>query len=297
MKRTVVLLLAAIMAFPFVGCNTKYTLSAQTPAPSEEAFAALTDAPTSIPTSAPTSVPTAAPEAVDPALIDAAWALAEKLEEVHEQQFDREAAEVQSSAYSATVCFPSVTYPDEVLFIIVEKDGEGGYNADPESVYVGLAEGSADELSHRFDPEAITEKQEEFQNARITVTADEIRSSGCSSEIGSSEYKAAAAAIYGEKLAEYYRASLDEGSPFCCYDVRFVGTEEDVVFPGGYIVLIGFRVRDILPFSYLFGYGPIFESGVLYPDYEGWLVGWTVVAVELEEDGSFASDAVLNSAG
>ncbi|MBO4878714.1 MAG: hypothetical protein J5544_00480, partial [Clostridia bacterium] len=245
----------------------------------------------------PTPEPTAAPDTTETGLIEAAWPIAEKLGEVNNQQFDKAGAAVQSNTYSADVSFPSVTFPGEMLVITVEKDEYGNYKADPWSAYVEPAEWAADGLHAQYGPEVIGAKHDELANARITVTADEIRAFGCTAEIGSDEYKAAAAALYGEKLAEYYRGSLTEDTPFCCYDVRFVVTQESAIHQDSYDVVIAFRVRDILPFSYLFSYGPTYCNGTYYPGYEGWLVGSTLVHVDLAADGSFASDAYLNGAG
>ncbi|MCR5807966.1 MAG: PT domain-containing protein [Clostridiales bacterium] len=290
--KTITLLLIAVMLITaFAACNKPDVPVDNSPAPTEQQAEAPTEAPTAAPTEAPTEAP-----AADPAITEAAWAIAEKIEEVHGQKFDKDGATVKLSEHFAEVRFPCVTYEEEVLVVTVEKDGEGSYKADAESVYAELAEGARDRLNARFDPDATGEKQEEFRKAEITVTADEIRARGCEAEIGSDEYKAAAAAVYGEKLAEYYRGSLTEDSPFCCYDVRCVGTETNDDYEDSYNVLIGFRFRDMLLFSYLFDYGPTYEDGMLYPGYEGWLVGWTLVEVELRDDGSFVANAWLNSA-
>ena len=283
MKKLIVISAAALMALAAVGCRTNEDTADNTPAPTTEAV------------STAAGEPTAAADTVDSAIIEAAWAAVEKIEQVHEQQFDKAKAAVQTSADSSTVRFPSVNHSDEVLCVTVEKDESGSYKANWESIYAELAEGATDDLNANSD--AIGEKQEEFRNANITVTADDVRAFGCGAEIGSSDYKAAVAAIYGEKLAEYYRGSLTEDSPFYCYDIRCVGTELNKDHQDSYDVIIGFRVRDILPFSHLFGYGPIFDSGAIHTDYEGWLVGCTLIEVTPDSDGSFVANAELNSAG
>lgn len=230
-------------------------------------------------------------------LIDSAWAIAKKLGKVHDQQFDKEGAVIEPGLFSTVVRFPSVTFPGEMLVINVEKNEDGYYSADSWSVYIEPAEWAADELHAQYGPEVISAKHDELANARITVTADELRASGCGAEIGSDEYKAAAAALYGEKLAEYYRGNLTADTPFCCYDARFVCTQESVIHQDSYDVVIAFRIRDILPFSYLFSYGLNYCDMTCYPGYEGWLVGSTLVQVELAADGSFTCDAYLNGAG
>ena len=223
---------------------------------------------------------------VYPSYIEAAWTAVEKIEQVHEQQFEKPGVTVQSSSDSLMVCFPSVSYPEEEICVTVEKDEKGKYSANWESIYVKFAGGEVSQIKSRAYSKAIGEKREEFQNANITVTADDVRAFGCGAEIGSSEYKAAAAAIYGEKLAECYRGSLTEDSLFYCYDIRCVGTEPNKDYPDSYDILIGFRVRDILPFSHLFGYETRFDSGAIHTDYEGWLVYWRQINVTLDNDGS-----------
>ena len=304
LKISAILLASILLLSAFACCSNGQ--DAETPAP-EDQQAQATAEPTAAPTAEPTAVltptpipepePTAAPDTAETGLIEAAWPIAEKLGEVNNQQFDKAGAAVQSNTYSADVSFPSVTFPGEMLVITVEKDEYGNYKADPWSAYVEPAEWAADGLHAQYGPEVIGAKHDELANARITVTADEIRASGCTAEIGSEAYMEAAAALYGEKLAEYYRGSLTEDTPFCCYDARFVFAQESAIHQDSYDVVIAFRVRDILPFSYLFSYGPTYCNGTYYPGYEGWLVGSTLVHVDLAPDGSFASDAYLNGAG
>lgn len=299
MKKLISAAAALLLIFCLAACKTQPTeVERPTEAPT------VTEAPED-PTEAPAD-PTEAPadptemtltvDADDPKLIEAAWAAAEKIGEVHRQKFDKDGAEIRANAYFAEVRFPSVDYPDERLCMTVEPDPEEGYKVDWESAYFEHAEEDPDKRDARFGADEITEKQEEFRNARIEVTADEIRASGCEAEIGSDEYKLAAASVYGEKLAECYSSILGQDTPFSCYEIRCVGTEAEKEYKDGFIVSIGFRARDILPLSHLFDY-PYFDDGAVHPGYEGWLVGWTVVTVDLENDGSFVCNAVLNGAG
>ncbi|MBR6007339.1 MAG: hypothetical protein IK064_06880, partial [Clostridia bacterium] len=63
-------------------------------------------------------------------LIDSAWAIANKLGKVHNQQFDKEGAVIEPGLFSTIVRFPSVTFPGEMLVINVEKSEDGYYSAD-----------------------------------------------------------------------------------------------------------------------------------------------------------------------
>ena len=257
----------------------------------------LSDSPaTEEPTEEPTYVPVEETNTIDPELIETAWTFAEKIEKVHEQQFNKTTAEVLINAHFTTVRFTSVTYPDEMLCITLEKDEEGQYKTIPEFTTVEASSGSVNEPDGLHIHDALIEKLEELGNTHISVTADEIRAAGCEAEIGSNEYNNAVATIYGEKLVAYYRDSLNKDSPFCCYDVRFVDSEKDTN-SNLYGVHIGFRVRDILPFFHLFDYIPCFDSGTFHPGYEGWLVGWTLLYPDYEDDGSFICNAVMNGAG
>ena len=296
MKKLFIISLAVLSVFAAVGCSTNNHFAEPTSEPTQEVPATAAEA--DAPTAEPTSIPTEQADDIDPELIEAAWLIAEKLGQVHEQQFDKAGAEA-ALLYADTweVHFPSVTYPDEMLFVTVKKVGEGGYSAAAESVCLKPAEGAADEVTARIGAGAVTETLEKFGSAAITVTADEIRASGCGDDIRTDGYKAAAASIYGDKLAEYYRTMLTEDSPFCCYDVRFAATEADTIGQDQYIVVIAFRVRDILPFSYLFSYVPYYCDGSLYPEHEGWMIGWTLVDIDLDADGGFTANAVLNGAG
>lgn len=237
--------------------------------------------------------PTEVPEKTGSELIDMAWAVAQQLGRVHQQRFNKERARIELSTGAVEVCFPSVTYPDEELWITLERDENGNYAAIPEDTYALCA---SEAFDSRLDSDLLAEKRAEFENARITVTADEIRASGCGAEVGSDEYKAAAAALYGEKLAGYYRESLSADTQFGCYETAFVGAEEGD-YEDSYYVIIGFRVRDLLPFSILFDYEPSCDRGVRHRGFEGWLTGSTLVDVELAADGSFTCNAVLNGAG
>ena len=221
---------------------------------------------------------------------------------MHEQQFIKEGAEVKLSVSGnfADVCFASALYPYEMLYITLILNENGNYEVSPASCYIDRAEGvSIDVTDARFGDDAIGNKSDELHNAQIVVTVDDVRAAGCEEEIGSNEYRAAVAEVYGEKLAEYYRGSFTEDSLFYCFDVRCIDTEAgSTVYPEDsyYNIVIAFRVRDIRPFSYLFSLGPYFESGTFHPDYEGWLLYWTYVNIELQEDGSFVCDAYLNGA-
>ncbi|MGN0786284.1 MAG: hypothetical protein ACI4OB_02640 [Christensenellales bacterium] len=291
MKKLIAISLAILMVLAAVGCNT--TTTEPTTEPATEA--PMTDEPTDLPTATPQ------PD-LEQDIIEAAWAFAEMIAQVHEQQFDKEGAEVKFSAEGkyANLCFTSALYPDEMLYITLERDENGNYEVNPMSCYIDRAEGaSIDVTDARFGDGTIGKKSEELHNAQIVVTVDDVRASGCEAEIGSSEYKAAVAEVYGEKLAEYYRGSFTEDSLFYCFDVRCIDTEAgSTVYPEDsyYNIVIAFRVRDIRPFSYLFSLGPYFESGTFHPDYEGWLLYWTYVNIELQEDGSFVCDAYLNGA-
>lgn len=295
MKKLIAISLAILMVLAAVGCNT--TTMGPTTEPTTEP---ATEAPM---TDEPTDLPTATPQPdLEQDIIEAAWAFAEMIAQVHEQQFDKEGAEVKFSAEGkyANLCFASALYPDEMLYITLERDENGNYEVNPLGCYIDRAEGaSIDVTDARFGDGTIEKKSEELHNAQIVVTVDDVRASGCEAEIGSSEYKAAVAEVYGEKLAEYYRGSFTEDSLFYCFDVRCIDTEAgSTVYPEDsyYNIVIAFRVRDIRPFSYLFSLGPYFESGTFHPDYEGWLLYWTYVNIELQEDGSFVCDAYLNGA-
>lgn len=237
--------------------------------------------------------PTEVPEKTGSELIDMAWAVAQQLGRVHQQSFNKERARIELSTGAVEVCFPSVTYPDEQLWIPLERDENGNYAAIPEDT---CALRASEAFDSRLDSDLLAEKLAEFENARITVTTDEIRASGCNAAVGSDEYKAAAAALYGEKLAGYYRESLSADTQFGCYETAFVGSEEGD-YEDSYYVIIGFRVRDLLPFSILFDYEPSCDRGVRHRGFEGWLTGSTLVDVELASDGSFTCNAVLNGAG
>ena len=292
MKKLFAISLAVLMVLAAVGCNTTTMVPTTEPTTEPATEAPKTDEPTALPTE---------PD-LEQDIIEAAWAFAEKIAQVHEQQFDKEGAEVKFSAEGkyADLCFASSLYPDEMLYITLERDENGNYEVNPMSCYIDRAEGaSIDVTDARFGDGTIGKKSEELHNAQIVVTVDDVRASGCEAEIGSSEYKAAVAEVYGEKLAEYYRGSFTEDSLFYCFDVRYVEAEAgSTVYPEDsyYNIVIAFRIRDIRPFSYLFSLGPYFESGTFHPDYEGWLLYWTYVNIELQEDGSFVCDAYLNGA-
>lgn len=283
MKKIIAAALTLILIISFAACK------APVPTPMEP-----TAAPTAEPTETPTAEPAESSDPIDPAIIDAAWTVAQKLEQVHLVTFDKAGAMIMAE-YSIEVRFPCVTQPDEVLIVSVEKDDEGNYKPNAESVYMGCSD--EDALSARFDKSDLEMMLVEFSNAEIKVTADDVRAFGCEAVLSSHEYMTAAVAAYGEKLATYYRERLTEDSPFCCYDVRCVGTEVNEGYDDSYNILIGFRFRDILLGSYLFDYVPLYDSGMLHPDYEGWFVGWTLVEVKLGDDGSFTHNAVLNGAG
>ena len=234
-------------------------------------------------------------------IIETAWAFAELIEQVHEQQFIKEGAEVKLSVSGnfADVCFASALYPYEMLYITLILNENGNYEVSPASCYIDRAEGvSIDVTDARFGDDAIGNKSDELHNAQIVVTVDDVRAAGCEEEIGSNEYRAAVAEVYGEKLAEYYRGSFTEDSLFYCFDVRFVEAQiaRGILSDSHYNIIIVFRVSDIRPFSYLFSFGPYFVSGAYHPEYEGWLLYWNYVNIELQEDGSFVCDAYLNGA-
>lgn len=283
-----------ILALAAAGCAFLGSAKAEEPAPY---VPKTTDGPdaraTDEPTDAPTAEPTEVPEKTGSELIDMAWAVAQQLGRVHQQSFNKERARIELSTSAVEVCFPSVTYPDEELWITLERDENGNYAAIPEDT---CALRASEAFDSRLDSDLLAEKRAEFESARITVTADEIRASGCNAAVGSDEYKAAAAALYGEKLAGYYRESLSADTQFGCYETAFVGSEEGD-YEDSYYVIIGFRVRDLLPFSILFDYEPSCDRGVRHQGFEGWLTGSTLVDVELAADGSFTCNAVLNGAG
>ena len=292
MKKLFAISLAVLMVLAAVGCNTTTMGPTTEPTTEPATEAPKTDEPTALPTE---------PD-LEQDIIEAAWAFAELIEQVHEQQFIKEGAEVKLSVSGnfADVCFASALYPYEMLYITLILNENGNYEVSPASCYIDRAEGvSIDVTDARFGDDAIGNKSDELHNAQIVVTVDDVRAAGCEEEIGSNEYRAAVAEVYGEKLAEYYRGSFTEDSLFYCFDVRCIDTEAgSTVYPEDsyYNIVIAFRVRDIRPFSYLFSFGPYFESGTFHPDYEGWLLYWTYVNIELQEDGSFVCDAYLNGA-
>lgn len=290
-KRVIILSISLLMLFMVAGCNTRRPSTETTTIPIE------VTAPTEPSATDPAIISTTQPENLAPEFIETAWVIAEKLGQVHKQQFDKARADITLSAYFAEVRFPSITFPDEVLCITAEKDTAGNYMIVPGNVYFEPAEDASDSFKKRLDSCAFEEKNAEFLSAEIRVTTDDIRSSGCKDTIGSSEYKTAAATVYGDKLAAYYRSSLSNNSPFCCYDVRCVGIEADEDYEDTYIILIGFRFRDILLNSYLFNYVPIYDDGTRHPDFEGWMVGWTLITVDPNDDGCFVGNAFLNGAG
>ena len=250
-------------------------------------------------TDEPTALPTE--QDLEQTIIETAWAFAELIEQVHEQQFIKEGAEVKLSVSGnfADVCFASALYPYEMLYITLILNENGNYEVSPASCYIDRAEGvSIDVTDARFGDDAIGNKSDELHNAQIVVTVDDVRAAGCEEEIGSNEYRAAVAEVYGEKLAEYYRGSFTEDSLFYCFDVRFVEAQiaRGILSDSHYNIIIVFRVSDIRPFSYLFSFGPYFVSGAYHPEYEGWLLYWNYVNIELQEDGSFVCDAYLNGA-
>ena len=309
MKKLIAISLAVLMVLAAVGCNT--TTMGPTTEPATEA--PMTDEPTDLPTATPQqdSEPTAEPTAdlptatpqqdLEQTIIETAWAFAELIEQVHEQQFIKEGAEVKLSVSGnfADVCFASDLYPYEMLYITLILNENGNYEVSPASCYIDRAEGvSIDVTDARFGDDAIGNKSDELHNAQIVVTVDDVRAAGCEEEIGSNEYRAAVAEVYGEKLAEYYRGSFTEDSLFYCFDVRFVEAQiaRGILSDSHYNIIIVFRVSDIRPFSYLFSFGPYFVSGAYHPEYEGWLLYWNYVNIELQEDGSFVCDAYLNGA-
>ena len=292
MKKLFAISLAVLMVLAAVGCNTTTMGPTTEPTTEPATEAPKTDEPTALPTE---------PD-LEQDIIEAAWAFAEMIAQVHEQQFDKEGAEVKLSVSGnfADVCFASALYPYEMLYITLILNENGNYEVSPASCYIDRAEGvSIDVTDARFGDDAIGNKSDELHNAQIVVTVDDVRAAGCEEEIGSNEYRAAVAEVYGEKLAEYYRGSFTEDSLFYCFDVRCIDTEAgSTVYPEDsyYNIVIAFRVRDIRPFSYLFSFGPYFVSGAYHPEYEGWLLYWTYVNTELQEDGSFVCDAYLNGA-
>lgn len=292
MKKLFAISLAVLMVLAAVGCNTTTMGPTTEPTTEPATEAPKTDEPTALPTE---------PD-LEQDIIEAAWAFAEKIAQVHEQQFDKEGAEVKLSVSGnfADVCFASALYPYEMLYITLILNENGNYEVSPASCYIDRAEGvSIDVTDARFGDDAIGNKSDELHNAQIVVTVDDVRAAGCEEEIGSNEYRAAVAEVYGEKLAEYYRGSFTEDSLFYCFDVRCIDTEAgSTVYPEDsyYNIVIAFRVRDIRPFSYLFSFGPYFVSGAYHPEYEGWLLYWNYVNIELQEDGSFVCDAYLNGA-
>lgn len=292
MKKLFAISLAVLMVLAAVGCNTTTMGPTTEPTTEPATEAPKTDEPTALPTE---------PD-LEQDIIEAAWAFAEKIAQVHEQQFIKEGAEVKLSVSGnfADVCFASALYPYEMLYITLILNENGNYEVSPASCYIDRAEGvSIDVTDARFGDDAIGNKSDELHNAQIVVTVDDVRAAGCEEEIGSNEYRAAVAEVYGEKLAEYYRGSFTEDSLFYCFDVRCIDTEAgSTVYPEDsyYNIVIAFRVRDIRPFSYLFSFGPYFVSGAYHPEYEGWLLYWNYVNIELQEDGSFVCDAYLNGA-
>ena len=310
MKKFIAISIALIMVLAAVGCNTTTTKPTAEPATEDPITENTTGLPTatpqqdSEPTAEPTAdLPTATPQQdLEQTIIETAWAFAELIEQVHEQQFIKEGAEVKLSVSGnfADVCFASALYPYEMLYITLILNENGNYEVSPASCYIDRAEGvSIDVTDARFGDDAIGNKSDELHNAQIVVTVDDVRAAGCEEEIGSNEYRAAVAEVYGEKLAEYYRGSFTEDSLFYCFDVRCIDTEAgSTVYPEDsyYNIVIAFRVRDIRPFSYLFSFGPYFVSGAYHPEYEGWLLYWNYVNIELQEDGSFVCDAYLNGA-
>ena len=292
MKKLIAISLAVLMVLAAVGCNTTTMGPTTEPTTEPATEAPKTDEPTALPTE---------PD-LEQDIIEAAWAFAEKIAQVHEQQFIKEGAEVKLSVSGnfADVCFASALYPYEMLYITLILNENGNYEVSPASCYIDRAEGvSIDVTDARFGDDAIGNKSDELHNAQIVVTVDDVRAAGCEEEIGSNEYRAAVAEVYGEKLAEYYRGSFTEDSLFYCFDVRCIDTEAgSTVYPEDsyYNIVIAFRVRDIRPFSYLFSFGPYFVSGAYHPEYEGWLLYWNYVNIELQEDGSFVCDAYLNGA-
>lgn len=294
MKKLFAISLAVLMVLAAVGCNT--TTMGPTTEPTTEP---ATEAPK---TDEPTDLPTATPQPdLEQTIIETAWAFAELIEQVHEQQFIKEGAEVKLSVSGnfADVCFASALYPYEMLYITLILNENGNYEVSPASCYIDRAEGvSIDVTDARFGDDAIGNKSDELHNAQIVVTVDDVRAAGCEEEIGSNEYRAAVAEVYGEKLAEYYRGSFTEDSLFYCFDVRFVEAQiaRGILSDSHYNIIIVFRVSDIRPFSYLFSFGPYFVSGAYHPEYEGWLLYWNYVNIELQEDGSFVCDAYLNGA-
>lgn len=292
MKKLFAISLAVLMVLAAVGCNTTTMGPTTEPTTEPATEAPKTDEPTALPTE---------PD-LEQDIIEAAWAFAEMIAQVHEQQFIKEGAEVKLSVSGnfADVCFASALYPYEMLYITLILNENGNYEVSPASCYIDRAEGvSIDVTDARFGDDAIGNKSDELHNAQIVVTVDDVRAAGCEEEIGSNEYRAAVAEVYGEKLAEYYRGSFTEDSLFYCFDVRCIDTEAgSTVYPEDsyYNIVIAFRVRDIRPFSYLFSFGPYFVSGAYHPEYEGWLLYWNYVNIELQEDGSFVCDAYLNGA-
>ena len=291
MKKLFAISLAVLMVLAAVGCNTTTMGPTTEPTTEPATEAPKTDEPTALPTE---------PD-LEQDIIEAAWAFAELIEQVHEQQFIKEGAEVKLSVSGnfADVCFASALYPYEMLYITLILNENGNYEVSPASCYIDRAEGvSIDVTDARFGDDAIGNKSDELHNAQIVVTVDDVRAAGCEEEIGSNEYRAAVAEVYGEKLAEYYRGSFTEDSLFYCFDVRFVEAQiaRGILSDSHYNIIIVFRVSDIRPFSYLFSFGPYFVSGAYHPEYEGWLLYWNYVNIELQEDGSFVCDAYLNGA-
>ncbi|MCI7778172.1 MAG: hypothetical protein MR530_01090, partial [Clostridiales bacterium] len=248
MKKLIAISLAVLMVLAAVGCNTTTMGPTTEPTTEPATEAPMTDEPTALPTE---------PD-LEQDIIEAAWAFAELIEQVHEQQFIKEGAEVKLSVSGnfADVCFASALYPYEMLYITLILNENGNYEVSPASCYIDRAEGvSIDVTDARFGDDAIGNKSDELHNAQIVVTVDDVRAAGCEEEIGSNEYRAAVAEVYGEKLAEYYRGSFTEDSLFYCFDVRCIDTEAgSTVYPEDsyYNIVIAFRVRDIRPFSYLF---------------------------------------------
>lgn len=294
MKKLFAISLAVLMVLVAVGCNTTTMGPTTEPTTEPATEAPMTDEPTDLPTATPQ-------QDLEQTIIETAWAFAELIEQVHEQQFIKEGAEVKLSVSGnfADVCFASALYPYEMLYITLILNENGNYEVSPASCYIDRAEGvSIDVTDARFGDDAIGNKSDELHNAQIVVTVDDVRAAGCEEEIGSNEYRAAVAEVYGEKLAEYYRGSFTEDSLFYCFDVRFVEAQiaRGILSDSHYNIIIVFRVSDIRPFSYLFSFGPYFVSGAYHPEYEGWLLYWNYVNIELQEDGSFVCDAYLNGA-
>ena len=132
MKKLFAISLAVLMVLAAVGCNT--TTTEPTTEPATEA--PMTDEPTDLPTATPQ------PD-LEQDIIEAAWAFVELIAQVHEQQFDKEGAEVKLSVSGnfADVCFASALYPYEMLYITLILNENGNYEVSPASCYIDRAEG------------------------------------------------------------------------------------------------------------------------------------------------------------